>query len=332
MSGIPQANISLGDGNDAVDLSRAGIVSSPGLVGPNLLSGGTGDDGFAGGPGADIFDGGDGVDTVDYSARTVPLGVTVGCNSTGFFCGPDGQNGENDDVQNSIERVFGGSANDSMSAGASARILDGRGGNDFLVGSSSGVDVLVGGTGADELSPLVGADRVYGQDGNDTIHARDGERDIAISCGNGTDFVEADLKDVMPPSVVTADCENVDTSAVDQGPNVRIASGPVRVRNGRAQVRLSCPRSPEGRCAGTLTLRRVVGTRGVSATPTSEGTFRVLTRRLGSAPYELAVGYSTTLRVPVTGASPGRVQVTSVETDANGKPKTTLATRPLRVR
>jgi Ca2+-binding RTX toxin-like protein len=306
--GLPAYDVDLGDGNDTFDVR----VNFPQR---SVVNGGFGDDTFSGGPGAETFFGGDGVDTVTYASRTVTIGGSIGCDSGGLFCAPDGAQNENDSISNDIDKVIGGSGADGLASGPKTTVrhtLDGGAGNDFIAGNL-GSDVLTGGSGQDTLS---------GFDGNDSLFARDGDPDT-LSCGTGLDIAQIDLHDPPPP----ADCDSVDRAAIDQGPNVRI--GPVRLAGRAPLVRLTCPRSPEGRCAGTLTLRRIVGTRGSAATPTTKSTLRLITRLLGSARYQIAIGYSATVHVPVAGVASGRIQVISVEPDANGRPKTTLATRTL---
>jgi hypothetical protein len=312
-AGVPRVYAQLRGGDDVIDVSNA-----TGLAGPNDLLGGDGSDTLIGNAATvDVFDGGGGGDdTVSYASRTVPIAATFGCNSGGIFCAPDGASNENDDIDNSVEWVLGGSGNDSMAGGGLPRVLDGRSGDDTLYGGSAN-DTIFGGPGSDTI---------YDFGGDDSIQTVDGIPDT-VSCGAGDrDLAQIDLKDTLSDS----SCENVQRAAVDQGPTVRVAPGAVTLDHGRAQVRLSCPRSPEGRCAGTLTLSRIVGTSGRPSTPTTKGTYKVHTRLLARAPYQLATGQSATVSVPVVGTISKRVQVTLVETDANGKPKTTLATRALR--
>ena len=294
---LPAYDVDLGDQNDTFDV----LVN---FAQRSVVNGGFGDDTFSGGPGAETFIGGDGVDTVSYASRTVNIGGSIGC-STGLFCGPDGAQNENDDISSDVEKVIGGSGAAGLSSGPKATVrhaLDGGAGNDLIVGNL-GSDVLTGGSGQDTLS---------GFDGNDSLFANDGEPDT-VGCGTGLDIAQIDLHDTLQDALA---CESVQRAAVDQGPNVRIGS--VRLANRAALVRLTCPRSPEGRCAGTLTLRRIVGTRSSA-----------VGGLLGSTRYRIAIGYSAAVRVRVAGRSSGRVRVISVEPDATGRPKTTLATRSL---
>jgi hypothetical protein len=92
--------------------------------------------------------------------------------------------------------------------------------------------------------------------GDDFIRAKEAEQGTAtadaVDCGTGFDSVEADLKDN-----VQSDCNEVDRSAVDETPHVRILSKTLRVsRRGRVKVRLRCPRGVKRLgCKGRLQLR-----------------------------------------------------------------------------
>ena len=103
--------------------------------------------------GGDRLDGGSGQDTVDYRGRHAKLTVTVGNKAN------DGEKGEGDNLVNTIEVVFGGSAADKLTAGVKAAVLYGRGGNDTLTGGK-GKDYLDGGEASDTAQRVGGGDRV----------------------------------------------------------------------------------------------------------------------------------------------------------------------------
>jgi len=132
-------------------------------VGDDIISGGGNCDDLEGGPGMDTLDGGPGpdliwgdagVDTVDYSSRSahvfvaLDLSVPSGGNCTGAPFGNDGELGEGDNVDPSVENIIGGSADDSLFGGPAANMLSGGGGNDLLDGGG-GADDLAGGFGFD---------------------------------------------------------------------------------------------------------------------------------------------------------------------------------------
>ena len=68
-----------------------------------------------------------------------------------------------------IERVVGGSGDDSLTGDGADNRLDGAIGDDLLVGGA-GVDTLIGGDGGDSLSGGLGNDFIQGGAGNDTIN------------------------------------------------------------------------------------------------------------------------------------------------------------------
>ena len=111
--------------------------------------------------------------------------------------------------------------------------LDGGAGNDNVDGGF-GDDVLIGGPGRDTISgDLAGGDCgplwCKYPFGNDTIEARDGEVD-SITCGAGTDTVNADAQDIIAP-----DCENVVRGGAAAGSH---SGGGAGAKAGAAKVTL----------------------------------------------------------------------------------------------
>jgi Ca2+-binding RTX toxin-like protein len=83
----------------------------------------------------------------------------------------DGETGEGDSLDNSIENIVGGAGNDTLDAShatLTTHVLVGMAGNDTLVGSSL-ADTLWGGVGDDVLKGGAGIDILNGGDGNDTL-------------------------------------------------------------------------------------------------------------------------------------------------------------------
>lgn len=89
--------------------------------------------------------------------------------------------------------VLGGEGADTLTTGPAADTVDGGGGNDRIA-SGAGNDVVTGGPGVDEIDA---------GPGDDDIRVRDGEADV-VTCGEGTDRVDADSFDTLAP-----DCEGV---------------------------------------------------------------------------------------------------------------------------
>lgn len=243
--------------------------------GPDRLDGGPRDDVLDGGPANDAMQGGDGLDTVDYSARTEPLTVTIGDvqlktldpfegakkagkedpTAPGAPGAPTGvtvalinenDGGASDDVggrrdaiANDVEVVAAGSGNDALAGNALPNVLRGGAGADLLVGGDA-ADALEGGPGADDLQ------------------ARDGVADQRLDCGPDADTLAVDPAD--PASV---NCEVGAVAPANRAtvlpllapkPRVSVLSRTARLsRRGRAPVRVRCLNVP-ARCRATLQL------------------------------------------------------------------------------
>jgi Ca2+-binding RTX toxin-like protein len=146
-------------GGLAADTFHVTSLADP--VATLTLNGGPGDDIFLEGAAATphtIFIGGAGMDTVDYGARvlgTQALTITMGVGAN------DGETGENDDIQSTVEKVVGGSGNDNITGSTGNDLLCGGPGNDtlnggagddtFLASNDLGSDTYVGGTGVDTV-------------------------------------------------------------------------------------------------------------------------------------------------------------------------------------
>ena len=166
-----------GDGNDTLTGS-AGNNELTGGAGDDILNGGAGNDTFvaaATDDGADTFNGGTGVDTVDYSARTATLTVTMG-----NAAADDGLASEEDNVASDVEDLVAGSGDDTITGNDLANNIDGGDGADTLDGGA-GNDILFGGAGVDELTGGSGDDLLDGGAGTDTpLDCGDGDGDIII--------------------------------------------------------------------------------------------------------------------------------------------------------
>ena len=144
-----------------------------GLGGGDDIRGRRGDDCLFGGRGADAIRGGSGEDQVR------------------------GGKGSDD--------LRGGRDADSLLGGKSGETIRGGGAADEIHGGQ-GRDTLRGSGGADRIFGGPRRDKVRGGRGGDSIDVRSGGRDTVI-CGEGTDSVRADRRDLVRPS-----CERVLTS------------------------------------------------------------------------------------------------------------------------
>lgn len=167
-----------GSGNDSIRghannnllLGGEGNDSLYGNYGNDSLNGGDGNDTLDGGKDADAMKGGAGNDVADYSSRTANLIIGLGT------LADDGEAGEKDNVYLDVEKVIGGSGNDSIRGHANNNVLLGGAGNDSLYGNhgndnlfgGSGDDLLIGEAGFDYLDGQTGFDRAT-NDGFDTL-------------------------------------------------------------------------------------------------------------------------------------------------------------------
>jgi Ca2+-binding RTX toxin-like protein len=134
-----------GSGNDLISGSGGNDTLRGGL-GNDSLSGDADDDTLQGGSGNDTLNGGSGNDTADYSYTGVNL--TIALNSAGTATVTVAA-GDTDSLLG-IERVIGGSGNDTITGDAVANHFTGGAGNDVLSGGAND-DTLIGGSGNDLL-------------------------------------------------------------------------------------------------------------------------------------------------------------------------------------
>jgi Ca2+-binding RTX toxin-like protein len=124
-------------------LGGSGDDTLTGNNGVNVLIGGPGDDVLDPGRGAgDHVTGNAGTDTATYAARTAPVSVDLD------GLADDGEVGENDQIDNDVENLTGGSGNDRLTGNNGTNVLNGGSGNDVLDGGA-GSDLMLGGAGID---------------------------------------------------------------------------------------------------------------------------------------------------------------------------------------
>jgi hypothetical protein len=325
--------ISAGDGDDAATINSAlpalidggsGNDRIVGGGGQDWLFGNSGNDSLDGGAGADSISGGDGTDAVDYSGRAIGVAVTLDDHYG------DGAAGENDNVRTSVENVLGGSGNDSLTGSGVNNALSGGLGDDSLSGAG-GDDSLSGSGGNDTIDGGDGADSIEGGDGADVLRARDGVAD-QISCGAGTDSIDAD-----PIDVLAADCSEPSTApAVPAGVTLDQLPSTLRLsRAGTVSVPISCAASAGDTCTGTITLTIASqAAASASASHKKKSKRRVLARKK----FEVEAGKTKVLKVRISRNGRRRVllkrrlkcQASAVVRGADGK--STSATKKVTVK
>jgi Ca2+-binding RTX toxin-like protein len=115
---------------------------------------------------ADTYSGGGGDDTIDMQYRSAAVSVTQdGLPNDGESC-PGACEG--DDIGSDIEKIIGGSGNDTLTGGAGPQSIEGGPGNDTIAGRA-GNDLLNGGGGTAAFSGGDGTNSLSGGFGNDTL-------------------------------------------------------------------------------------------------------------------------------------------------------------------
>ena len=204
-----------GAGNDTI----SGFENVRGTTGNDSITGDANDNTFFDTGGFDIYNGAAGSDTVDYSAATSTVTVsllTTVAQNTGTFGGTDTITNMENLVgsllfantltgNTAANRLVGGSALDTIVGNAGADTIIGGDGDDVLLGGTSAAlddgsaDVLEGGAGSDYLSGGQGNDILRGGDGDDNLIGGVGNTarqfftgvdggDDTYDGGNGTDI------------------------------------------------------------------------------------------------------------------------------------------------
>jgi Ca2+-binding RTX toxin-like protein len=174
------------------------------------LFGEAGNDRLTGGGGDDFLDGGIGSDTVSGGAGhdTADYSTRTAPVSVSLNgTADDGEAGEGDNVGNDVEVLVGGSGDDQLAGNDGDNALLGNAGNDIL-GGGGGNDQLDGGAGNDMLAGGTGSDTLTGGDGNDTANY--------ASAGSGVRVVlDGKPGDGSPGENDSVDTENVSGSPFD---------------------------------------------------------------------------------------------------------------------
>lgn len=189
-----------GDGNDSLSASQNDVNDTlVGGDGTDYLFGGGGNDSLDGGVGGDVVLGGTGDDFILAQSEWVPDDTLFGGTGTdtvsfAFYTTPTvvrvGEpNGDPtvvvDSVAGDVERILGGSGNDTIiNLTGRAIYVDGGAGND-TISTGRGNDTIFGGVGSDVLD----AGR-----GDDVLHAADGLPDT-VNGGAGQDSADYDVGD-----------------------------------------------------------------------------------------------------------------------------------------
>ena len=202
------AFIGTGNALDNVITGGAGNDTLSGGAGNDRLLGGAGNDTLLGGDGNDYLDGGAGADSMNGGAGDDTYVVDNYADQVIELA-----NGGNDTVNTTLSMYmlstnvenlrYLGSSNFIGMGTASANVMTGGSGNDYLWGGA-GNDTLYGNAGDDVLDGGIGADTMYGGAGNDTYTVDDVNDKVIELPGEGTnDVVRATVSYTLSDNVET---------------------------------------------------------------------------------------------------------------------------------
>jgi hypothetical protein len=233
----------------------------------------------------------------------------------------DGGANEGDNIRGDVDTVIGSGFGDTLVGNVLGQTLDGSGGTDRLEGLG-GPDILIGGPGT--------LDATFGGPGEDDIRLRDGLVDECPDGGPDADVFDLDLVDqrltfggltiprcIFPRVSGTRFLNDlVIVGAVKEGPNARLAVRRPVVTQAGVRVLVSCPAALRRRCAGTLSVAVLRGT-----------------RPLGSRSYAVRPSRKRALLVPLAGPARAEarraplLRIAAVERGRLGAKTSVLVTR-----
>lgn len=204
--GAGEDNLSTGDGEDTL-LGYAGNDTIEGKGGADTLIGGAGNDALYGGEGNDLLIGSAGSDTLSGGKGDDTYFIYDSDDIVEGGGGFDKVQVVDDSGINltigawtSVERINGGEGNDMIDARSldSGVILNGRGGDDIMIGGSGGDtfyadpgdDYLYGQQGSDAMIGSSGDDRLEGGGGNDFNYGGEGNDVFVFRHGYGRDVIK----------------------------------------------------------------------------------------------------------------------------------------------
>jgi Ca2+-binding RTX toxin-like protein len=281
-----------GEGDDALT-GTDGADTLAGGPGGDTLAGFKGNDAHLGGEGDDLmtWNPGDGSDKMDGEAGADVARDNGGNGVDHFVVTPQGQRVTA--TRDNVAPFF-------LDIGTTETLeVNGNGGND-AVEIENGIGTLI------KVVAALG-------DGDDVIEARNDSAET-IDGGAGTDTAEVDASDQV------SNVETVDAPAQPDTtkPKVAIKGKALKVRNGKAAVKVSCP-ADESSCDGRITIKRNGKAVGSIATKLVGGQTKT---------YKVAIERSTRIALAKDGDKTLAVKVVvSAEDDAGNTARTTKSTK-----
>jgi len=355
LGGTPAPDVLNGDG--LAGNGQPPAANSPDTFGgDDILLGMAGDDTLTGGQGSDwffgsaetgapltesnILDGGTGSDVFVLGANPGPDDVRGGSEGEGNNPSRSGQSGlvpfsfgENGDIATYENRTFTAAGTAGVTVTLDGTANDGVTGEGDKIGvdvenvrGSVRDDTITGDDHRNALSGMLGSDKLIGRGGDDVLKLVDGVADKCPDAGTGTNTVQADLADqpvidacTPPPTTSKTKSSSLLFIPNDEKTIPATVGARLGVRALTVRVPLSCPRSPQAACAGTVALS-VLKSR----------------KPLAKASYRVAVGRTKTISVRVGRTVLARLRrsggavVTLVEKGSSKKgPKTVQLARRL---
>ncbi|HZB77154.1 MAG TPA: hypothetical protein VE526_13075 [Solirubrobacteraceae bacterium] len=302
VGGTEKLDVNGNGGNDT-------ITGFPGIDGvlKVKMTGGDGNDALAGTDAADDMDGGAGNDTLDGDKGNDDMSGDDGDDIMIWNPG-DGSDKMEGGAGNDTAQDNGGGGNEHFIVSAQGQRVTATRDNAapfFLdIGTSETLDLNAnGGDDAVEIEngigTLIKVDANLG-DGNDTIEARNTSADL-IDGAAGTDTAVVDATDQVS-NVETVDAPVATPPADTTKPQVAIDSKQLKVKNGKAAVKVTCP-AGESSCDGKITIKRNGKAVGSIATKLVGGqtkTYQVQLNRSTRIALATAPGKKLAVKVVVT--------------------------------
>lgn len=188
LRGSAEDNLLRARGENVLMYGEGGNDTLYGRNGNDTLFGGDGNDMLYGGAGADFMDGGDGNDTyyVDALDQINDTG-TVGFDRA-LVSDPNGIN-LNVGSWTGVNQIVGGTGNDTINATGATAVQSNLGGagDDHIIGGARS-DTLYGGDGNDVLEGGAGNDLLLGDDGDDSLFG--GAGSDTLNGGAGANYLD----------------------------------------------------------------------------------------------------------------------------------------------
>ena len=159
--------IETGKGDDTLIGGQLVLTDADGTPTGAELAGGAGDDLFIAGVAAETYEGGEGIDTVDFSAFAGGVGLNF-AQQLFAALGPDTDDGPGVQAISGIETVIAGAGADEVTLSDTGMTAEAGAGDDRIIGGA-GDDRIMAGDGNDTVLVSGGTDRLHGGAGAEDV-------------------------------------------------------------------------------------------------------------------------------------------------------------------